>query len=300
MKILGAALGLALLVSPASAEDADELRQRAQGLANEEKWAEAAEVYESLTASDPKDIQSWAQLGRMRRSLDQLDGAVAAYEKALALDDEAFLAHAGLAITLERMEKVDRAFDHLEKLAELGAPPQMLQENPVFAGLREHERFTVALGIAERAANPCHEAGPHDDFDFWVGDWDVYSNGRKGARNVITKEMNGCFVRESYSGGGTVGESINYYDPETGRWKQNWVDSTGGIVRYTGGLTKEGVMKMEGANTTVKGVTKRARVTWTRLEDGRVHHLIEHSTDGGKTWTPAFDAIYKKHEEGGE
>ena len=97
-----------------------------------------------------------------------------------------------------------------------------------------------------------------------------------------------------------MGESINYYDPETRRWKQNWVDSTGGIVRYTGGLVEEGVMKMEGANTTVNGVTKRARVTWTRLEDGRVHHLIEHSKDDGKTWTPAFDAIYARRKEEAE
>lgn len=293
-RILRAVFGLALFVVPLSAQDAGDLRERAQAFANEENWAAAAEAYESLTASDPKDIQSWTQLGRVRRKLDQLDAAVVAYEKALAISDQSFLAHAGLAITLERMEKLDGAFEHLEKIAELGAPPSMLQENPVFAGLREHDRFVVALGIAERAANPCHEAGPHDDFDFWVGDWDVYSGGQKGARNIITKEMNGCFLRESFAGGGTMGESINYYDPETGRWKQNWVDSTGGIVRYTGGLAKEGVMRMEGANTTVKGVTKRARVTWTLLDDGQVHHLIEHSTDDGETWIPAFDATYKK------
>jgi len=297
-RILGGALGLALLLSPALAQDADGLRERARALANEEKWAEAAEVYESLTTSDPRDIQSWAGLGRARRSLDQLDAAVAAYEKALALDDESFLTHAGLAITLERMEKLDRAFDHLERLAGIGVSPKTLRESPAFAGLREHERFAVALGIAERAANPCRQGGPYDDFDFWVGDWDVYVNDQKRARNVITKEMNGCIVRERYSNdGGYEGESLNYYDPETSRWKQSWVDSAGGIVRYSGGLVEEGVMRMEGANTTAKGKTQLARVTWTRLDDGRVHHVIEQSKDGGETWQPYFDGTYVEREE---
>ena len=35
-----------------------------------------------------------------------------------------------------------------------------------------------------------------------------------------------------------------------------------------------------------------ARVTWTRKDDGTVHHYIEQSTDGGKTWQTFFDGIY--------
>ena len=46
------------------------------------------------------------------------------------------------------------------------------------------------------------------------------------------------------------------------------------------------------------GKTQLARVTWTRLEDGRVHHVIEQSRDGGKTWLPYFDGIYEKREKG--
>ena len=44
--------------------------------------------------------------------------------------------------------------------------------------------------------------------------------------------------------------------------------------------------------TFADGRHELARVTWTRLDDGTVHHVIERSRDEGKTWQPAFDAIY--------
>ena len=36
-------------------------------------------------------------------------------------------------------------------------------------------------------------------FDFWIGDWDIYVGSQKGAENLITREMNGCMIRERYS-----------------------------------------------------------------------------------------------------
>jgi hypothetical protein len=40
------------------------------------------------------------------------------------------------------------------------------------------------------------------------------------------------------------------------------------------------------------------RISWTRLEDGRVRQLWEATTDGGKTWTIAFDGLYKRRPGG--
>ena len=52
-------------------------------------------------------------------------------------------------------------------------------------------------------------------------------------------------------------------------------------------------MHMEGGYANVDGTTGLARVTWTRNPDGSVHHFIERSTDGGKTWGIYFDAVYR-------
>jgi hypothetical protein len=40
------------------------------------------------------------------------------------------------------------------------------------------------------------------------------------------------------------------------------------------------------------------RITWTRLEDGRVRQLWESTADGGKTWTIAFDGYYRRRSGG--
>ena len=147
----------------------------------------------------------------------------------------------------------------------------------------------------QEPSQPCLEGGRYDDFDFWIGDWDVMVRGKKRAENLITKEMNGCIIRERFRNEqGYDGESINYYDPGTRTWKQNWVDAQGGVVRYEGKLRKEGVMFMEGWSTSADGEEQMAKVTWTLLPDGRVHHVIEQSANRGYDWKKFFDALYVK------
>jgi hypothetical protein len=36
------------------------------------------------------------------------------------------------------------------------------------------------------------------------------------------------------------------------------------------------------------------RITWTPQSDGRVRQHWESTTDGGQTWTTAFDGMYQK------
>lgn len=40
------------------------------------------------------------------------------------------------------------------------------------------------------------------------------------------------------------------------------------------------------------GKPQRARAVLTPQPDGSVKHVIQHSTDGGATWTPYFDGRY--------
>lgn len=285
-----------LCASPGMAgEPLEELSNTAVTLSQEGKWKEAAEAYARLAEAQPEVAQHWVGLARAYRNLEEYDKAVSTYEKALSLDATSALGMMGLAITLELQGEVERAFEYLAASARQGIPRGVYEQDPAFAGLREHPQFAQILEVAQRAASPCLHDDPYDDFDFWVGDWDIHLAGKKQAENVITKEMNGCIIRESYHDNfGSRGESLNYYDPQTKKWKQNWVDAGGGIVYYSGGLTEEGVMHMEGTNTRADGTTRLARVTWTRLEDGKVHHVIEHSTDQGETWTIAFDGTYIK------
>lgn len=181
--------------------------------------------------------------------------------------------------------------------AALAPPSWAASAEPADAGTEESAEATAE----EEAPRPCLEGGRYDDFDFWIGDWDVTARGKKRAENLITKEMNGCILRERYKNEqGYAGESINYYDPGTRTWKQNWVDVLGGVVQYEGKLRKEGVMYMEGTSTDANGEEQMAKVTWTLLPDGRVHHVIEQSSNRGHDWKKFFDALYVKSDRGGQ
>lgn len=64
----------------------------------------------------------------------------------------------------------------------------------------------------------------HGDFDFWLGTWTVRSNnGVVVGVNTISKLEENCLIQEKWVGeAGSTGMSINYYNPEDGKWHQTW------------------------------------------------------------------------------
>lgn len=157
--------------------------------------------------------------------------------------------------------------------------------------------LVIATPIAAQQPPPQPCASPvHRAFDFWVGEWDVTDSAgtRTYGRNRITREENGCLVREQWTDArGGTGQSLNFFDPLQERWRQVWVAGDGMVLDMGGGLV-DGAMRLEGDGPTRTGARVRNRATWTPMPDGRVRQFWEQSSDGGKTWTVAFDGWYRK------
>jgi hypothetical protein len=151
-------------------------------------------------------------------------------------------------------------------------------------------------GIAAQAAAPAACSAPEfHQFDFWIGEWDVLrpDGGRAGASRV-EPILGGCALRESWTGAkGTQGTSYNIYDGTRRRWHQTWVDDHGTLLVLEGAFTG-GRMTLESVSTDSAGRTQRQRITWQATGPGRVRQLWESSSDGGATWTVAFDGRYVK------
>lgn len=151
--------------------------------------------------------------------------------------------------------------------------------------------LSIAFGAHAQDAKPAPCSAPeHRQFDFWLGDWEVRGPaGKVAGYNTITSMHNGCVLAESWKGnGGVTGSSFNVYDAERKKWRQTWVDSTGGILDLEGTYANG---RMTLASTPdAKGAI--SRITWERLPDGRVRQLWETSPDGGATWKIAFDGYY--------
>lgn len=133
-------------------------------------------------------------------------------------------------------------------------------------------------------------------FDFWLGEWEVFRpDGQRAGTNHISRVMGGCVLHERYDGaGGYHGESFNIYDAGRGVWHQTWVDNGGTLLNLEGGLA-DGAMVLEGETVGGDGSTTFHRITWSRVEGHpeRVRQLWQSSTDGGSTWSVAFDGEYR-------
>lgn len=137
---------------------------------------------------------------------------------------------------------------------------------------------------------PTCQGAEHRQFDFWIGDWNVAVAGKPAGTNRIELAQQGCVLIEHWTGaGGNTGTSMNFYDRRTSQWHQVWIDSAGNVLRLSGGLVN-GAMVMESAVPN----GPRHRITWSTQEGGAVRQFWESSQDNGKTWTAAFDGLYRK------
>lgn len=145
------------------------------------------------------------------------------------------------------------------------------------------------------APGACSSA-EYRQFDFWIGDWTVTSNGQPAGTNSIHPIHGGCALQENWQGtgnGGISGTSFNIYDVATGRWHQTWVDASGTLLQLDGGLV-DGAMVLSGErpSNSSSGMALH-RISWTPNPDGSVRQLWEASQDGGATWSVLFDGLYQ-------
>lgn len=147
----------------------------------------------------------------------------------------------------------------------------------------------------EREAPPTCDAAGFHAFDFWIGEWTVTDPaGAVAGSNVITSVSDGCALLEEWrSADGNTGTSLNHYDARTGRWYQRWVGAGQSILHLEGGL-EDGSMVLSGERTARAGGSIIDRIRWTPQADGSVRQHWQYSTDGGTTWSEAFDGTYRR------
>jgi hypothetical protein len=152
----------------------------------------------------------------------------------------------------------------------------------------------ATLAAAQAARCPDAE---YRQFDFWLGDWDTFESDRSVPNSIARARVDpiaaGCAIRELYEqSDGLIGDSILSYDPVRKVWQQTWVDNRGSLLVISGAF-KDGAVTMEGAMHLRNGNKVLQRITW-KIEGDGVREFSVRSKDGGKTWEPFFDVLFKK------
>jgi len=150
---------------------------------------------------------------------------------------------------------------------------------------------------AQENPGPCPCCGDeYKQFDFWIGDWVVYQNGRTVGFNKITKIEANCVLRENWKSyvSSHTGTSYNFYDKESKKWKHLWIDSDGKSLYLTGAMKGDRMVMQSEERRDEKGNRILDRVTWIKNADGTVRQIWERSEDGGMDYKVQFDGIYRK------
>jgi len=167
----------------------------------------------------------------------------------------------------------------------------------------------AAAAVAESASSPPSPQCAFTEYrrlDFWIGDWDAYEVGgaekserpadEPVARCRVETMLGGCALREVYEqNDGLSGESFTVYDAARRLWHQSWVTNRGQLLTIEGTfrgdtLTLEGTLRAPGVpDRTIRGIWKP--------QDGGVRETAQTSSDGGATWRPYFDILFRRHRE---
>ncbi len=130
-------------------------------------------------------------------------------------------------------------------------------------------------------------------FDFWIGDWNVYKFGTDTIVGVssIKPILNHTSIEENYQSLPYTykGRSFNVYNAKKGHWEQFWVDNSGLVLHMLGDF-KGNQMTL----TDCESQDPCNRIVWTNQNDGTVRQEWTQSKDSGKSWNKVFDGHYKK------
>jgi hypothetical protein len=153
-----------------------------------------------------------------------------------------------------------------------------------------------AKTAAPKAPASC-AAPEYRQLDFWIGDWDAYDladANKRVARNRVDAILDGCALREVYEQtDGLVGQSFSVYDASRKVWHQTWVTNHGQLLVIEGRF-QDGRLTLTGTQPAAAGPPKTVRAVWYPQEEG-VRETAEASGDGGKTWKPLFDILFRAH-----
>jgi len=133
---------------------------------------------------------------------------------------------------------------------------------------------------------------PENQFDFWLGEWNVIWGEDGKGTNRVERILDGKIIQENFSAPDLHGMSISSFDTERGLWCQTWVDSNGTYLDFTGKF-EDGSMILS-RDAIVKGQACKQRMVWYDIRENQLEWNWERSDDNGKSWRVLWQIHYTR------
>ena len=161
--------------------------------------------------------------------------------------------------------------------------------------------FGICLGTVLHAQSPC-SAPPYRQFDFWLGEWDVYGlKGKKAGDSRISLILDSCVVLEEWTSAAVnqgfryAGKSFNTYNRATNQWQQTWTDNAGGSTAYLLGSFEGNKMVFQTHPFPfTKDTIAVRRLSFYDLGPDKVRQHAKISKDSMRTWKTEYDLEYRR------
>jgi len=160
----------------------------------------------------------------------------------------------------------------------------------VTACASSHPVSAPAPAIAQACAGP-----EYRQLDFWVGDWTVaiHARAKPGVEQWqdthgtqhITHTLQSCVIEENFSAEPPVqfaGRSFSTFDAIAKKWRQTWVDDSGGYLAFTGGPEADG-FALYGEPRELAGVKFQMRMVWSKITHDALRWEWQRSEDNWAT-----------------
>ena len=152
------------------------------------------------------------------------------------------------------------------------------------------------ISIAQQNAVPPCSAEEFSQFDFWIGEWSLTWSDTLHGSNSITKPFDQCVVMEnfdSHPSGQFKGMSVSTYSIQEKKWKQTWVDNSGGYLDFTGGMVADSMILSREA-IGKEGNKLLQRMIWYNITDKSFDWDWQRSDDDGKSWKTNWQIAYQR------
>lgn len=262
-------------------------------------YKQASLLYKGLITETSNDAIHLNRYGYSLYKTNNYSAALANYNRALASHPSSALKASvlsQLAMLNAQQNNPAMAYTMLDSAIASGYINIFELDSAVdFQNIRNNDQFKKIRDKLYNTMFPCMNDPHAREFDFWIGEWNVYQTGTQNlaGQSVIQKISGGCALLENWKSQVSEGKSLNFVDDSTGKWKQVWVGSyPNGKQDFVNGRYQDGVMQFDFYTKDAQGKPVLGRFRFFNQGADQVRQLSEVSSDGGKTWTTNYDFTY--------
>lgn len=159
--------------------------------------------------------------------------------------------------------------------------------------------FLISLyPFSALAANNACSDKAFQEFDFWLGQWQLSWNTPSGetktGTNTIEKILGGCVIQESFTDGSFSGNSVSTYNKATQQWQQTWVDNQGSYLVFNGRFENDTMRLSMAPQTNQEGKTIIRRMQFKEIKTNSLTWYWQSSEDNGENWQDLWVIKYQR------